>query len=93
MVGLPGQTLADLACDIRFFKDFNAHMVGMGPYITEKGTPVAKMCALSRGQGVEGVMQVAKAGRVDKHMHVLAEVEVVRSECPAIHACACRGRV
>lgn len=41
MVGLPGQTLRDLAGDIRFFKDLNAHMIGMGPYITEAGTPVA----------------------------------------------------
>ncbi|KAG1678881.1 hypothetical protein FOA52_003549 [Chlamydomonas sp. UWO 241] len=41
MVGLPGQTLHDLAGDIRFFKDINAHMIGMGPYITEEGTPTA----------------------------------------------------
>jgi hypothetical protein len=41
MVGLPGQTLRDLAGDIRFFKDLNAHMIGMGPYITEPDTPVA----------------------------------------------------
>lgn len=43
MVGLPGQTLRDLAGDIRFFKDLNANMIGMGPYITEAGTPVADM--------------------------------------------------
>jgi hypothetical protein len=41
MVGLPGQTLRDLAGDVRFFKDLNAHMIGMGPYITEPDTPVA----------------------------------------------------
>ncbi len=41
MVGLPGQTLRDLAGDIRFFKDLNANMIGMGPYITEPDTPVA----------------------------------------------------
>jgi len=41
MVGLPGQTLRDLAGDIRFFKELNANMIGMGPYITEPGTPVA----------------------------------------------------
>jgi biotin synthase len=34
MVGLPGQTLRDLAGDIRFFKQMNANMIGMGPYIT-----------------------------------------------------------
>jgi hypothetical protein len=41
MVGLPGQTLYDLAGDIRFFKELNANMIGMGPYITEPDTPVA----------------------------------------------------
>jgi hypothetical protein len=34
MVGLPGQTLRDLAGDIRFFRQMNANMIGMGPYIT-----------------------------------------------------------
>jgi hypothetical protein len=34
MVGLPGQSLRDLAGDIRFFKQLNANMIGMGPYIT-----------------------------------------------------------
>lgn len=43
MVGLPGQTLRDLAGDILFFKEIGANMIGMGPYITEPGTPVADM--------------------------------------------------
>uniref|UniRef100_A0A6T8S9D1 Radical SAM core domain-containing protein n=1 Tax=Chlamydomonas leiostraca TaxID=1034604 RepID=A0A6T8S9D1_9CHLO len=43
MVGLPGQTLRDLAGDILFFREIGANMIGMGPYITEAGTPVADM--------------------------------------------------
>ncbi|KAL4444885.1 hypothetical protein ABPG77_003935 [Micractinium sp. CCAP 211/92] len=43
MVGLPGQSLRDLAGDIMFFRDLGADMIGMGPYITEAGTPVADM--------------------------------------------------
>lgn len=43
MVGLPGQTLRDLAGDIMFFRTIGANMIGMGPYITEAGTPVADM--------------------------------------------------
>ncbi|GAB4823876.1 hypothetical protein N2152v2_010922 [Parachlorella kessleri] len=43
MVGLPGQTLRDLAGDIMFFRGIGADMIGMGPYITETGTPVADM--------------------------------------------------
>jgi biotin synthase len=37
MIGLPGQTLADLAADIRFFADREIDMIGMGPYITAPG--------------------------------------------------------
>ncbi|KAG2501618.1 hypothetical protein HYH03_000123 [Edaphochlamys debaryana] len=40
MVGLPGQTLRDLARDVLFFKEVKADMIGMGPFITQPGTPV-----------------------------------------------------
>lgn len=43
MVGLPGQTLRDLAGDLHFFRGLGADMIGMGPFITEAGTPVADM--------------------------------------------------
>ncbi|KAG2449994.1 hypothetical protein HYH02_000098 [Chlamydomonas schloesseri] len=39
MVGLPGQTLHDLAGDVMFFRDIKADMIGMGPFITQPGTP------------------------------------------------------
>ena len=38
MIGLPGQTLADLAADIRFFAGRDIDMIGMGPYITAPGS-------------------------------------------------------
>jgi len=37
MIGIPGQTIEDLADDILFFKDFDIDMIGMGPYITSLG--------------------------------------------------------
>lgn len=40
MIGLPGQTTADLANDIRFFMDEDIDMVGMGPFIPTPGTPL-----------------------------------------------------
>jgi biotin synthase-like enzyme len=49
MVGLPGQTLRDLAGDILFFRDLEADMIGLGPYITETGTPAAEMWAQQYG--------------------------------------------
>ena len=41
MAGLPGQTLEDLARDIAFFRDIDADMIGMGPYIPHPDTPLA----------------------------------------------------
>lgn len=37
MIGLPGQTLADLCADIRFYQRLDADMLGMGPYILSRG--------------------------------------------------------
>ncbi len=43
MIGLPGQTLADLANDIVFFRELDVDMVGMGPYIVHDDTPLAAL--------------------------------------------------
>ena len=40
LVGLPGQTLESLADDILFFKQINADMVGIGPFIPHPDTPL-----------------------------------------------------
>ena len=40
LVGLPGQTTESLANDILFFKELNADMVGIGPLIPHKDTPL-----------------------------------------------------
>jgi biotin synthase len=42
MIGLPEQTIEDLAADILFFKSQNIDMLGMGPYIPHKKTPLGK---------------------------------------------------
>ncbi|MFA6294021.1 MAG: [FeFe] hydrogenase H-cluster radical SAM maturase HydE [Victivallales bacterium] len=41
MIGLPFQTMDDLANDILFFREIDADMIGMGPYIVHKETPLA----------------------------------------------------
>jgi len=41
MIGLPGQTISDLADDVLFFEKNDIDMVGMGPYIIHKDTPLA----------------------------------------------------
>ncbi len=42
MVGLPFQTYEHLAEDLLFYRDFDIDMVGMGPYIEHKDTPLWK---------------------------------------------------
>lgn len=41
MVGLPGQTIESMANDILFFKEIEADMVGIGPFISHEQTPLA----------------------------------------------------
>lgn len=40
LVGLPNQTVESLADDILFFKELNADMVGIGPFIPHRQTPL-----------------------------------------------------
>ncbi|MDR3584037.1 MAG: [FeFe] hydrogenase H-cluster radical SAM maturase HydE [Desulfosporosinus sp.] len=40
MVGLPGQTAADLAEDLRYLKEFHPDMIGIGPFIPHSETPL-----------------------------------------------------
>jgi biotin synthase len=40
MIGLPFQTVSDLADDLILFRDLDVDMVGMGPYIEHKDTPL-----------------------------------------------------
>ena len=41
MIGLPGQTPADLAADILKFKELRLDMIGVGPFISHGDTPLA----------------------------------------------------
>ena len=43
LVGLPEQTIESLADDILFFKEINADMVGIGPFIAHPHTPLKDM--------------------------------------------------
>lgn len=42
LVGLPNQTLESLADDLLFFKELNADMIGLGPFIATGNTPLQK---------------------------------------------------
>ncbi|MEG0822300.1 MAG: [FeFe] hydrogenase H-cluster radical SAM maturase HydE [Burkholderiaceae bacterium] len=49
MIGLPGQTLADLCADIRTFQSLDIDMIGMGPYITSAGNDMPADAMMERG--------------------------------------------
>ena len=42
MIGLPFQTINDLASDLLFMSEFNIDMCGMGPYIEHADTPLVR---------------------------------------------------
>jgi len=42
IIGLPGQTIEDIADDILFLKKIDADMVGIGPFIPNVNTPLGK---------------------------------------------------
>jgi biotin synthase len=52
MVGLPNQTIESYADDILFFKEINADMLGIGPFIPNEDTP------LSNAKGKELTMSL-----------------------------------
>ncbi len=42
MIGLPYQTYENLVDDVLFFKDMDIDMIGMGPYVVHKDTPLGE---------------------------------------------------
>ena len=40
MIGMPFQTAEDMADDLLFYKEFDAPMIGMGPYVPHPETPL-----------------------------------------------------
>lgn len=42
MVGIPGQTVSDVATDLLLFRELDLDMIGLGPYIPHPGTPLGE---------------------------------------------------
>ncbi len=42
LIGAPGQTLKDLVGDLRFFERQDIDMIGMGPYLVHRDTPMGQ---------------------------------------------------
>ena len=65
MIGLPGQTLEDLADDILFYKSQNIAMIGMGPYVVHHNTPLGKKV---REAGLDSPAEKARRLRLSINM-------------------------
>lgn len=59
MIGLPFQTYSHLEEDLRFFREMEVDMVGMGPYIPHKDTPLGRFMESVRsnaaGDSADGI--------------------------------------
>lgn len=53
MIGLPGQTLAMLAQDVLMFKKLDIDMVGMGPFLPSRNTPMGENPILSASKRLQ----------------------------------------
>ncbi|MBQ4329748.1 MAG: [Lentisphaeria bacterium] len=53
MIGLPEQSVEDLAADIIFFRETDLDMIGMGPYIPQEDTPMGKEFPDREGDAVK----------------------------------------
>lgn len=59
MIGLPNQTIEDLAKDILFFKEMDIDMIGMGPFIPHNDTPFANVKIESKTNFLLGLKMIA----------------------------------
>ena len=76
MVGIPGQTWATLANDIWTFRNFDMDMIGIGPYLSSPGTPLA-------GPLGESLTAAAGAAQVQaSELNTLKAVALTRLLCP-----------
>ena len=64
MIGLPGQTLEDLADDILFFSTLDIDMIGMGPFIPHPGTPLGEEPVASVADRVQLALLMIAATRL-----------------------------
>ncbi len=76
MIGVPGQTLEDLASDIAFFAQEDLDMIGMGPFIPHPDTPLGEGLAMTpdwkRRQVELGCRMIAVARLALKDVNIAA---------------------
>lgn len=70
MIGLPGQTAADLADDILFFKTMDVDMIGMGPWIPHEDSPLSSENYSRQAQLELGLKMIAATRLYLKNVNI-----------------------
>jgi biotin synthase len=78
MIGLPFQTMDDLAGDLLFMKKFDIDMCGMGPYIEHADTPLIRFS--------EGLMPLKD--RFDLTLKMIAVIRIMMKDINIVAATA-----
>ena len=85
MIGIPGQSYADLARDILLFRSLDLDMVGVGPYLAHPATPLANPQQVRRLAADE---QVPSSELMTYKVVALTRLVCPRSNIPATTALA-----
>ena len=76
MIGLPFQTIDDLVGDLLFFQKIDVDMIGMGPYLVSRDTPLAKEMpdfeTMKEQQLKLGLKMIAAARLLLKNVNIAA---------------------
>jgi biotin synthase len=78
MIGLPFQTLDDLAGDLLFMKEFDIDMCGMGPYIEHADTPLIEF--------TDGLLPLKE--RFDLTLKMIAIIRIMMKDINIVAATA-----
>jgi biotin synthase len=79
IVGLPGQTVRDLADDILLMKELDVEMAGIGPYIPHPDTPLGR----ERGGSLNMTLKVLAVARIvlrDVHLPATTATGTIHPE-------------
>lgn len=86
MIGLPYQSVEDLADDLLFFRNLDIDMCGMGPYIEFPGTPLAEVpCAFARDERLRLALRMIALLRL-----LMPDINIASTT--ALHALHPQGR-
>ena len=69
MIGLPGQSAAELAADVDFFRTMDLDMIGMGPFLPQEDTPLGQRYPDAPGAAEKRLI------RIFPSPHILAEIK------------------